>query len=369
MRKKIYILYPDDHLSYSPSVLNLYDELSRYFDVTIFSNEPNIDFNYQKPADRNVYYLRKPGTFKRLIFATLYLLTTNFLGWPKMGMFRFKRQMNVLFLLKTLPVPDAVIGVDLMSVWTAQKLPAPVHLLSLEINENDIFKKTLKKKLTSVLIQSEERYRYYFPERGVKVFYVQNAPVYRESNSFYDRKGLIYNGTAAIEFGVFYCIDFVLKYKKYFLQMKGAVPQKIKAELELRYKMLLQQGCIAIDNTYIETKDLTDYLAHFRIGFCFYDTSIEKINTFNYLTAPSGKLFAYLAAGTPVIVNDIRGLNVVNEFKCGVMIKEMDPETIYAAVTEIETHYETYSANCILAAKHYSFDKNIAPFIDFLQSS
>jgi glycosyltransferase involved in cell wall biosynthesis len=312
--------------------------------------------------------VRKPGVLKRALFDPLYYFTTTFLGWPKMGVYRFKRQMNLFFLLKGLPKPDSLIAVDSSSAWVAQKFKLPVHFLSLEIVENDVFRRSINNRFASIIIQSAERYHYYFPENDVKVFYVQNAPVYRELTQKFERKGLIYNGTAQVEFGVFYCIEFIAKYPQFILTMKGGVPERIKHVIESRYQSLLQDGRLVINKEYIDTKELTLYLSRFRIGFCFYDTSIEKINTFNYHTAPSGKLFSYLASGTPVIVNNIRGLNVVNEFRCGIMIDNMDPESIYSAVLEIEKDYETFSNNCIKAAKHYSFDKNIAPFIEFLKT-
>ena len=369
-KKKVYILYPDGILSYSPTVLNLYDTLAAEFDVTVFSYEPDKYFTNERPDNRNVFYIKKAKFVERVIYATSYFLGRNLFGLPKMGKFRFKRQAKLYLHLKFREKADAIIAVDLSSVWVAQKISDNVHLVSLEIYENDPFLASIRKeKIRSVIIQSKIRYRYYFPDEDVRVFYVQNSPIFRTFEPPQERKGLLYNGTAVPEFGIIQCVNFIKHFKEFSLTIKGAVPDAIKKIIEAEYGDLLRTKNIIIDKTYVESSQLGQYISQFRIGFCFYDLSFEKINTFNYITAPSGKLFAYLAAGVPVIGNKIQGLHIVEDNNCGILVDDMTPENILSAIQKIESNYEVISGNCVRTAAEYSFDKKIAPFIEFLRQT
>jgi glycosyltransferase involved in cell wall biosynthesis len=95
---------------------------------------------------------------------------------------------------------------------------------------------------------------------------------------------------------------------------------------------------------------------------------IKEIDTFNYHSAPSGKLFKYLAAGVPVIGIDIPGFGIIKEFNCGVLIKSLDPLTIKTAIEKIESNFDYYSFNCLRVAKEYSFDKTTRPFLEYLET-
>ena len=77
-------------------------------------------------------------------------------------------------------------------------------------------------------------------------------------------------------------------------------------------------------------------------------------------------MFNYFAAGVPVIGIDIPGLQPVRDFDCGVLTKDMQPESIKNAIVEIESRFDYYSENCLRAAAHFSFDKMAEPFLDYL---
>ena len=79
-------------------------------------------------------------------------------------------------------------------------------------------------------------------------------------------------------------------------------------------------------------------------------------------------MFAYLAAGVPVIGNNLEGLKMIEDFEAGILINDFEPETILHAITKIKSNYDFYKQNCIKAAKHYSFDNTVKPFITFLFS-
>jgi len=111
---------------------------------------------------------------------------------------------------------------------------------------------------------------------------------------------------------------------------------------------------------------MQEYLNSFEIGFCFYDTRYEHINNFNYNTAPSGKLFKYYAAGVPVIGSNIAGLQSIDEFQTGIRVKNYTPKEILNACETIQANYQFYYQNCLKAAEHFSFDKMIKPFLEYI---
>lgn len=125
-----------------------------------------------------------------------------------------------------------------------------------------------------------------------------------------------------------------------------------------------------MNESYIDRENLAEYLSKFYIGFCFYDLKILKkrrdLAIFNYITAPSGKLFNYYAAGLPVIGSNISGLISVKEFNTGVLLDDYSPQAIRQAIDTISTNYSLLSTNCFKAAEHFSFDKMIEPFQKYL---
>ena len=179
-------------------------------------------------------------------------------------------------------------------------------------------------------------------------------------------RGSVYCGTAWNPFGFYHCLDFIKTFPEYTLNVKGALPSADKARVKTEYQDLMTGGRLIFDSDYLDDDALVDYLRRFKIGFCFYNFEIEWVNNFNYHSAPSGKMFKYMAAGVPVIGQDILGLKPVKEFDCGVLITDLEPATIKRAVEKIEGNFDYYSQNCLKAAEHYSFDKMIEPFIDYL---
>ena len=131
------------------------------------------------------------------------------------------------------------------------------------------------------------------------------------------------------------------------------------------YAHLIAAKRIRIDQDYLSASSFLDYLSHFRFGFCFY--SWEIINaSFNYATAPSGKLFMTLAAGVPVIACNIPAFKFVEEYGAGILIDDYKPETIYNAMKKIEENYDQHHLACYEAARYFSFDKRVAPYIHYL---
>jgi glycosyltransferase involved in cell wall biosynthesis len=206
------------------------------------------------------------------------------------------------------------------------------------------------------------------PGLQVPVFIVQNSPIFdptRITNK--ERKDFIFSGTARTVFGIFDCIEFIRNYPPSRLVQKGGGERKVLTRIRSENVDLIRDDRLVLDDSYVPAGELISFLSGFRIGFCFYSWKIIE-DFFNYRTAPSGKLFMYMAAGVPVIASDIEGFRMVREYGAGVLIRDYSPNTIMKAVKEIESDFEQYSRNCLKMASDLSFDKLVAPYIDFLLS-
>ena len=369
---KVLILFNGANLSYSPTVIGLYDRLAERFDVSVVAQSPKT-FDNQPLTGRKVIYKRElPGKFALKVKSAVYSLAALFdrdiARLKKMGM-----KAHVVFDFKQIRAhiesiqPDHIIAVDFNNLLYMQVLEKRTELLSLEILPGDEFYKNCDfENIDSVIIQTPERYEHLFGSREFKTFFVQNAPVYKPFPAPAERRGLIYSGTAWNPFGFFHCLEFLRRYPEHTLTVKGALLGDAKARVANEYRDLLEDGRLIIDSEYLDDAEVVAYLTRFRAGFCFYNFELPEINNFNYLTAPSGKMFKYFAAGVPVIGQQIPGLKPVEEFDCGVLINDLQPASIQKAVERVEENFEYYSENCLKAAAHYSFDKTIEPFVDYL---
>lgn len=373
MKKKLLIVTLNDYIIYQPTILNLYDALIPRFDVTIISFEPEYISN-KKDQSRNIIYLGTNFFWKEFFQKTDFVLskiaklakrilpglTYHYLYYnyylPKV--LRKK--------LTTLPA-DIVIAVDIPALWVSQQVFGSVHFLSLEIDTSiPHFKKIDADKISSVFIQSPTRYTHLFNGRDIRVFYIQNSPVFEENyRTTYERKDFVWAGTILERFGILECLRFFESHPEYKIVIKGGGDKRTMEKVYQRYAHLIVSNRVQINQDYLPVDKFIDFLSTFKIGFCFYSWDLIGGN-FNYQTAPSGKLFMYLAAGTPVIACNIPGFSFVREFDAGVLIDDYEPETIQKAVIEILGNYKKYSANCYRAAKHFSFDTAVKPYIEFL---
>jgi glycosyltransferase involved in cell wall biosynthesis len=376
--KKICIVTTDVILAYQPTILNLYDKLSEHFQVEIISFAPRY-ISKQKIDNRSVVYLSEPSPIKwmnegfNLFFESLHKLSGGAIGKKYTNAF-FTKKLIAKTLKRFLAnyTADEYIAVDFMALYVFQQVkPAEqCHFLSLEIIENDPYQALCNTdKIRSVIIQTIDRYEYLFGKNDKKVFYIQNAPA---SDSFYfdpvKTKSLLWAGSVLIRFGVLHCIQFIEEAKEYQLTLKGGMHKKALTAIKKRYGPLLETGRVQIDTDYLEAKDFIKYMSAFEVGICFYDIELTK-HSFNYRTAPSGKLFAYYAGGVPVIALDIPGLQSVADFNAGILIKDYSFQSINNALTTIKNNYSYYFEGCKKAAEHFAFDKNCRGFINFLFES
>lgn len=373
-KEKVLILFPNVHLAYSPTIINLYDSLSVDFDVTIIAPHPG-RFTNQEVENRHViYYDYKYGDYytyrNRFWFEWLALFNKEVRFFKKNG-FLTGDYFYVYRFIKDYvqrEKPDHIIAVDFRNLVFGQLLGYTPHFLSLEILEKDIYYNQVDfGRIASVIIQSPERYHHLFKDRALKTFYIQNAPVYHPIEYSGNRQGLVYCGTAWDAFGFYHCLGYLDKFPEEVMTVKGAVLDRDRARIQKEYGHLLEQKRLVLDEGYVDEQHIIPYLQQFRIGFCFYNFDLPYIRTFNYYSAPSGKLFKYFAAGVPVVAVDISGLQAVNEFNCGVLIKELTPSAIRGAIEKIESNFEMYSRNCLKAAEHYSFDRTVKPFVEMLR--
>lgn len=371
--KKLVIVSSDDIILYQPTILNLYSFLGSHFDVAIITFEPEY-LGKAKVEEKNILYIQ-PGKFQKYFLRTLDLLINAILKRIDKYFLHFPRRCAFFRKYKAKLLADVVhnfkdcifIAVDLMPLYVVQKKIGAAHFLSLEIIPGDPYLKKIKsEQILSVIIQSENRYHYLFNDSVINTFYIQNAPMLKYKVINHDqRKGFIWAGTVVKDFGVLSCFDFIATYSQDNLICKGAIENKTKAIIEKKYSDLILSKKVILDTTYLSVDEFIKYLSVFRIGFCFYSWKLIK-NNINYETAPSGKLFMYLAAGVPVIASNISAFKFIEDFEAGVLVNDYCSATINNAVAKINSDYSRYSENCYKAFEENCFDKNAISFRNFL---
>ncbi len=373
---KFLIVSADDIILYQPTILNLYDLLKENFAVTIISFEPEY-LGKTKDESRNIIYIsisnKNQYLFKKLdlVFNAFFKRIDKYL-FTFSYRFQLLRKLRCAALIKELQKHSAVqvLAVDTMPLYATQKVFDTSHFLSLEIFPHDKYlQKVDTSKILSVIIQNEDRYKYLFGEKRIKTFYIQNAPLYQNvCVNKNERKDFVWGGTIVENFGVLNCIEFIKKYPEYSLVLKGAAENKTLEIIKNSYYDLIAQKKLIINTEYLNVKDFIAFLSTFKIGFCFYNWELIK-NNFNYQTAPSGKLFMYLAAGVPVIACNIPGFKFIKEYSAGILINDYSPQSIFNAVKEIEKNYSAYQQNCYKAFEDMSFEKEAIKFQDYLLSA
>ncbi len=376
-RKKVLIVSTDSFLVYQPTILNLYNALKEHFDVSIVS------FRYYNrfmpvSADYQVTYLAPPKFLKKLLF--LLNMPAEKLLNPALKVFSkrlayrnnlFKKLISsILKRHLRAASADEVIAVDFQAMAACTEVFGGCHFLSLEIYPDDPYKKKVAvSNIKSVIISSEERYELLFGQAQLKTFFIQNAPNYKAYTLAppAERKGLIWAGTIDPKFGVEHLIKFVAQHPQYTLTLKGSFVSGAEAHIRSAYSALLAEGRLAINTDYLDNDAFIRFVSGFRIGFCFYEWSLIRTNI-NYYLGNAGRLFMYFAASVPAIACNTPGLKSIREFNAGRLIDDYEPDTILNAVQEIEMDYESISANCTRAAKHFSFDRAVIPLIEFLKT-
>jgi hypothetical protein len=270
--KKILIVFPSAILSFSPSTLNLFDSLSKFFDVTILTLEPDSNFSSQKILNNKIIYLTLPRLSALTIFRAGLRRVYKEFGL-KNNNFLLSTRTAIAIINKIKKFDGEIIAIDFFALWCAKMANKKAHLLSLELFESDVYKDSCSiNDIKSVIIQSEERYEFLFGNQEIKTFFVQNSPNYiDEQINFSERKKteLIFCGSALPGFGIFNCLEFLEDFPEYRLTIKGAVPPSVQNLIKEYFSDLIKQNRLIINNEYLSPSELNSYVASFRIGFVF----------------------------------------------------------------------------------------------------
>ncbi|MDX8126525.1 glycosyltransferase [Methylomonas sp. OY6] len=355
--KNALIIFPNDWVYYSPTVLNAVEILSQN-GITPYLIYPHTS-RYISPESLSEHQISFPKKLENLIFrlklANLYfsaLCLTRILKYKLCGV-RF----------------DLIIGVDSLGHILASIAYKNAIYLSLELQTGFLNFVSRLFPITYLLIQSKERKDFFNPARSTQTFLIQNSPILKkiEITNKNKNKKLIYFGTLSKKHGIEACIN-ALYYldNDYTLTIKG-IPSSHNntyyQELLKNYENLIKINRILFDFSYIDQNNISEYLSEFSIGFCFYDFELISKGDFNYISSPSGKLFNYFSAGIPVIANDIIGFRPITETNSGVLLPSVDSVQISQAITQIMNNYNFYSKNATEASIKYDFGIRFNLFI------
>lgn len=366
MKKCILIIFPDEWLSHSPTILNLVRILETSFNVNVLALDDGT-FRNSDLRDNRFMFIRINQTLAKTLLRRarpIYAWVKAFLLVLRLNQLQKKRRI------------DEVIAVDSVGLWAAQKFFGKCHFLSLEVKRDFFFNKSDMGRIKSIVIQSQERLNALFKRSMSNVFFIQNSPavgrmdISKHLKQSFSGK-LVYLGNVIPNHGIYKILDAINgdSTGQLTLTIKGVIyKNSVRTAILSRYKRLIDQGKVVLDETYTSQDNIVKYLSPFSIGFCIYDFNLISKNDFNYLSSPSGKLFNYYAAGVPVIGTDVSGLSSVHEFKTGILIKELSADRILTAIKQIADNYEEFSRNCIRAARHFDFAEGAASYNGFLQS-
>ena len=345
--RRALVVFPDEWLAFSPTVLNLVACLRPDYDVTVIAVDnghfemPDLDgLRTVRIGTRTTNTIRRAGGYRayKLARLTLTLAGTRVLT-PKYSL---------------------AIGVDSIGFLAARLAHPRPLFLSLEVQRNRYFRWASRLGIERVAIQTPERFNYLFQGQKVPVSYLPNSPLDQRVDRAHRRNEhpirLIYFGLVHDYRGLDASIEAVQTLGSGFqLVLRGCADKPYLEALKERYSALLQSGQLRFDNEYVPQEHVVQYLSKFDIGLCFYDTTKIAHDDFNYMSCPSGKLFNYYNAGIPVVGSDILGLRSVDEYRAGSLVGSLTGDSIATAVRAVVDDYDTFAANSFRAADRFDF--------------
>lgn len=349
--KNVLIVFPDEWLSYSPTVINLAHCFMQEGDSVKIITIKNGDFNNDSVRNLDITYINTNNYIKEL-FEDICSYKT------------YKLFLLIMNLIKIKKRYDIVIGIDSIGYLACKISRKKPIYLSLEVVKDKYFNMCSFLGINKMIIQSKVRKEYLLGSKEVEYFKLPNSPIYTDINIPINRKKrMIYFGNICREHGVYDCIE-SLKYldDNYSLELHGILSVSIHKDIFKKYQKYIKNGRLIISKEYISETNIVNYLSEYYIGLCFYDFTLIGENDFNYISCPSGKLYNYYAAGLPVVGNDILGLKSCEKYNCGILLKEINGFNIAKAILDIGKNYENIKSNCITAAKKndfYKYFKNI----------
>jgi glycosyltransferase involved in cell wall biosynthesis len=353
--KKAVIVFTDEWLPYSSTVLNLLTCLKdQGYRTRVVTVRTGLFQNFER-FQNDVTSFQIPLLLRRML--------------GKLRLYRLAKAIPfALIHAREIREADLCFSVDSLSFLVSRLFHKQPYYVSLEAERTAWFRLARRLGICHVLIQTKERFDFLFNDFPNPPTWsiLPNSPILdRFSPSPSQEHDLIYFGYVTASHGVELCIEamqFLLP--SYRLTLKGPGQKDYVDTLKEKYRSLVESGRLSFDETYVPTEELIPYLSRFAVGFCFYDFDIIASNDFNYLSCPSGKLYSYLAAGIPIIGSDILGLQVVRERNCGLLLKEPSPVAIDRAVRQIGVDREGYRQRCLETADHFDFRKHFNRFFE-----
>ena len=158
--KEVLIVFPDEWVAYSPTVLNMVSALSSDFEVTVLAFENGLYDNTSLGAECYTF-IRLPTQLSR----ALYLI----------GLYKPLKAFLLIRRIRKLGIKQ-IIAVDSVGLWSALQCAPACDYLSLEVARDFYFMHSDKSRIRSVVIQTPERYEHLFGSLDLTCFYIQNAP-------------------------------------------------------------------------------------------------------------------------------------------------------------------------------------------------
>lgn len=357
--KRVLIVFPDEWLQYSPSIINLNECFSDnnytkviYLDNGFFKNDDIVANPERIRVGKWIPYL-----FRKTIGLKVYKILRLFFILLKIKLFE-KRY-------------DHVIAIDSAGYLPARLFFSKTIFFSLEVEKSRYFKACQLLGIDKLIIQTKERKDYLIgDDEFIEVFYIQNAPIIDHSKVFnfkHKQKKILYMGNIDFRYGLEQFIDSIKSLDdSYSLTLKGIKSENFFKMLNEKYSDLISSGRLNFDFSYTEQSGIIDYVSDFFIGITGYDIQLAKLD-YNYFSSPAGKLFNYYAAGVPVIGINIDGLKSVRDFNTGILLDEVADNNVKKAIKNIEIDYENISQNCLKAAETFDFKKAYNSLVEHIE--
>jgi glycosyltransferase involved in cell wall biosynthesis len=353
---RITVLFPDDWAPFSPTLTRLVEALRRHGDVAVFcfdsgrfdhsSLDPTVYRPLRVPA-RLAWVLRKSGLWRALR--------------PLLLAVAARRHVRGA---------SAVVAVDGGGAVAATLLGRRFDFLSLEIARFSPARWLVPARARSIAIQSRDRLAFQFdPGRtaGLPVHFIQNSPSFREAPALRPRPQtgarLVYIGNVLPVHGLEAMLGLVAAWPEADLTLQGPATDAVRARVA---KAAAETGGrVRLADGYIPDAQLPAFLSGFDIGLCLYDVALLG-GDFNYLSAPSGKMFNYFAAGLPVLASAIPGLAPVERFAAGLQVRADAPDDLRRAAQTLLSRRDDFRAGALRAAEAFDFDRASAAWIEWL---
>lgn len=359
--KKFLIVFPCDTLAYSPTILNMAEMLSERGSVDMVTLWDKRGETAAKGLPCRFLYIRIPSLIRRCLQRCFHAYC-----WVKAFLlYRILKKHKEEY--------DLIFAVDSVGYYTTRRVYGKERVIyvSLEIYDDAWLALTKKVGVDMLLIQSRERKEFLFGEAPIPYRILPNSSRSIPEHVISKKPGfrLIYMGSIYPAHGVEFCIEALTELSEQFtLTLKGIISERYRRILIKKYGRLMKTERLVLDNSYTPQTMVLDYLDKFDVGFCFYDINGLLSGNFNYISSPAGKMYAYFAAGLPVIGQDILGLHDVLEYDAGILVDRTSPQAIARAVRGVFEEYGRFSNGASRAGKALCFDSHFNAILSELLS-